>query len=210
MNENIVFIIGLIILLLLTIFIIIALLIRNKKDNIKFQSNQEKLEESLKINEQTTTFAKEQAAQKTMYMQQLNNLVTEISKEKAEKQEIAKRRRVTTKDKENVFKRDNKTCQICGISYDFVENLCEGLGDYLLLEIDHIQSVAQGGTGAEEDNLQCLCWRCNRKKGGKKTNDDIKSKINYGIGYLKPKYLQITSVAQNTQIELKNHIEEEE
>lgn len=66
-----------------------------------------------------------------------------------------------------------------------MESLCEGLGDYLLLEADHIQSVAQGGTGKDIDNLQCLCWRCNRKKGGKKTNEQIKKDIDYGIEQLK-------------------------
>lgn len=119
---------------------------------------------------------------------QYTTFSTRIEEENAAKKEVEKRRRVSPKDKEAIFKRDNKTCQICGISYDFVEDLCEGLGDYLLLEIDHIQSVSQGGTGAEEENLQSLCWRCNRKKGGKKTNEDVKDSITYGVSYLKPKY----------------------
>ena len=81
--------------------------------------------------------------------------------------------------------RDNYTCQICGISRDFLDELCPGLGDYLLLEADHIQSVKRGGTGKDIDNLQCLCWRCNRKKGGNKTNKDVRAEIDYGIWYLK-------------------------
>ena len=56
----------------------------------------------------------------------------------------------------------------------------------LLLEADHIQSVAQGGTGRDTDNLQCLCWRCNRKKGGMRTNNQVRRMIDYGIEYLKP------------------------
>ena len=95
--------------------------------------------------------------------------------------EVAYRRRIRLSDKAEVFERDNYTCQICGISRDFLDSLCYGLGDYLLLEADHIQSVSQGGTGKDIDNLQCLCWRCNRKKGGKKTNEEVKRMIDYGI-----------------------------
>ena len=98
--------------------------------------------------------------------------------------DIAKRRRIRVADKNEVFERDNYTCQICGISRDYLDSFCEGLGDYLLLEADHIQSVEQGGTGSDVDNLQCLCWRCNRKKGGRKTNEQVKRIIDYGIRYL--------------------------
>ena len=98
--------------------------------------------------------------------------------------EIAQRRRIRVSDKNEVFERDNYTCQICGISRDFLDSLCEGLGDYLLLEADHIRSVSQGGTGRDIDNLQCLCWRCNRKKGGRRTNEEVRDMIDYGIDYL--------------------------
>ena len=98
--------------------------------------------------------------------------------------DIAQRRRIRVADKNEVFERDNYTCQICGISRDYLDSFCEGLGDYLLLEADHIQSVEQGGTGSDVDNLQCLCWRCNRKKGGRKTNEQVKRIIDYGIRYL--------------------------
>ena len=100
--------------------------------------------------------------------------------------EIAQRRRIRVSDKNEVFERDNYTCQICGISRDFLDSLCEGLGDYLLLEADHIRSVSQGGTGRDTDNLQCLCWRCNRKKGGRRTNEEVRDMIDYGIEYLDP------------------------
>ena len=98
--------------------------------------------------------------------------------------EVSRRRRIRSTDKEMVFQRDNYTCQICGISRDFLDNLCPGLGDYLLLEADHVRSVKQGGTGRDIDNLQCLCWRCNRKKGGNKTNEEVRTAIDYGIEYL--------------------------
>ena len=100
--------------------------------------------------------------------------------------EVARRRRIRVSDKNEVFERDNYTCQICGISKDFLDSLCYGLGDYLLLEADHIQSVSQGGNGKDVDNLQCLCWRCNRKKGGRRTNEQVKDLIDYGIDYLYP------------------------
>ncbi|HJB68761.1 MAG TPA: HNH endonuclease [Candidatus Fournierella excrementigallinarum] len=35
-----------------------------------------------------------------------------------------------------------------------------------MLEIDHIIPVSKGGR-TEEDNLQTLCWKCNRSKGDK-------------------------------------------
>lgn len=98
--------------------------------------------------------------------------------------DVADRRRIRLSDKQLVLERDNYTCQICGISKDFLDNYCDGLGDYLLLEVDHIKSVSQGGTGSDIDNLQCLCWRCNRKKGGLKTNKQVRNVIDYGIDHL--------------------------
>ncbi|HEX5842416.1 MAG TPA: HNH endonuclease signature motif containing protein, partial [Pseudomonas sp.] len=48
------------------------------------------------------------------------------------------------------------TCQQCGVSVAEEPNL--------LIEIDHVIPISKGGT-TNEDNLQALCWRCNRKKG---------------------------------------------
>ena len=98
--------------------------------------------------------------------------------------EVAGRRRIRVADKRAVFERDNYTCQICGISKGLLDSYCEGLGDYLLLEADHIRSVSQGGTGRDIDNLQCLCWRCNRKKGGYKTNAQVRAMIDYGVEFI--------------------------
>ena len=111
-----------------------------------------------------------------------------INREERMMRDVASRRRIRVSDKNEVLERDNYTCQICGISKDYLDSLCEGLGDYLLLEVDHIQSVSQGGTGDDIDNLQCLCWRCNRKKGGYKTNDEVRRLIDYGMDYLDEKY----------------------
>ena len=54
--------------------------------------------------------------------------------------------------------RDNFTCCTCGNSTHAEPNL--------LLEIDHIIPVAKGGCTVE-DNLQTLCWKCNRAKSDK-------------------------------------------
>ena len=56
------------------------------------------------------------------------------------------------------FERDNYTCKSCGNSTHDEPNL--------LLEIDHIVPVSKGGYTTEE-NLQTLCWKCNRSKGNK-------------------------------------------
>jgi HNH endonuclease. len=109
-----------------------------------------------------------------------------LMREEEMAREVARRRRIRISDKTEVFERDNYTCQICGISKDYLDSLCFGLGAYLLLEADHIRSVSQGGTGRDVDNLQCLCWRCNRKKGGNKTNEQVRRLIDYGIDYLQP------------------------
>jgi 5-methylcytosine-specific restriction endonuclease McrA len=112
------------------------------------------------------------------------NQQSRIRRQEQANREVARRRRIRPSVKNEVFERDNYTCQICGISRDYLDSFCEGLGDYLLLEADHIRSVSQGGTGRDIDNLQCLCWRCNRKKGGNKTNEQVRDMIDYGIGYL--------------------------
>lgn len=117
-----------------------------------------------------------------LYKRQQNQLM----KQEMMYREIAGRRRIRAADKKYVFERDNYTCQICGMSKDYMDSFEEGLGDYLLLEADHIQSVAQGGSGDDVDNLQCLCWRCNRKKGGRRTNEEVMDMIDYGIGFEDP------------------------
>lgn len=65
---------------------------------------------------------------------------------------------MTSKLREYIKKRDNYTCQHYGLSIKDEPNL--------LLEIDHIIPLSKGGL-TNTDNLQTLCWRCNRKKGNK-------------------------------------------
>nr|WP_307776379.1 HNH endonuclease [uncultured Cetobacterium sp.] len=65
---------------------------------------------------------------------------------------------MTSKLREKIKNRDNHTCKKCGLSTRDEENL--------LLEIDHIIPISKGGITAE-NNLQTLCWKCNRSKGAK-------------------------------------------
>ena len=58
----------------------------------------------------------------------------------------------------NPQNRDNYTCCNCGNSTYLEPNL--------LLEIDHIIPVSKGGLTVV-DNLQTLCWKCNRAKSDK-------------------------------------------
>ena len=65
---------------------------------------------------------------------------------------------MTTKLRAHIKERDNFTCCQCGNSTEKEPNL--------LLEIDHIIPIAKGGLTIE-NNLQTLCWKCNRSKGAK-------------------------------------------
>ena len=65
---------------------------------------------------------------------------------------------MTAKLRDRIKVRDNFTCQICSLSTSDEKNL--------LLEIDHVVPLSKGGKSTE-DNLQVLCWRCNRSKGAK-------------------------------------------
>lgn len=65
---------------------------------------------------------------------------------------------MTKKLRDLIKERDNYTCCNCGNSTNVEPNL--------LLEIDHIVPVSKGGRTVEE-NLQTLCWKCNRTKSNK-------------------------------------------
>ena len=68
---------------------------------------------------------------------------------------------MTDKLRTEIKERDNYTCQKCGISVE--------QEPHLLLEIDHIIPVSKNGK-TTLDNLQTLCWKCNRQKSNKLTN----------------------------------------
>lgn len=65
---------------------------------------------------------------------------------------------MTARLRESIKGRDNYTCRQCSISVH--------AEPHLLLEVDHIIPVSKGGLSTEE-NLQTLCWRCNRTKSNK-------------------------------------------
>lgn len=65
-----------------------------------------------------------------------------------------------------IYIRDNFTCRICGLK-PIAQNKCGiEIPDLSLLAIDHIYPIAKGGE-TKLDNLQCLCRKCNLRKGDK-------------------------------------------
>jgi 5-methylcytosine-specific restriction endonuclease McrA len=65
---------------------------------------------------------------------------------------------MTSKLRNSIKKRDNHTCRYCSVSL--------AAEPHLLLEVDHVIPVSKGGSSTP-DNLQTLCWRCNRTKSNK-------------------------------------------
>ena len=63
----------------------------------------------------------------------------------------------------DVMERDNHTCQICGVKTPIK---LRGKHKDRSPEIDHIVPLAKGGADTY-DNVQCLCRKCNQKKGDK-------------------------------------------
>lgn len=86
------------------------------------------------------------------FVSYLSNLV------KFKKSVQGQRALMTPKLREHIKERDNYTCKCCGVSLEDEP--------HLLLEIDHIVPLSKGGM-TTEDNLQTLCWKCNRSKGSK-------------------------------------------
>lgn len=72
----------------------------------------------------------------------------------------AKRKKIATSVRFEVFKRDSFTCQYCGRKAPEV-----------VLELEHIDPVSKGG-GNEILNLVTSCWACNSGKGDRKLDDD--------------------------------------
>jgi hypothetical protein len=85
----------------------------------------------------------------------INHLESKLSMEVLAKEQRAL---MTTKLRTYIKERDKYTCCQCGNSTHEEPNL--------LLEIDHIIPISKGGL-TQEDNLQTLCWKCNRSKGAK-------------------------------------------
>lgn len=73
---------------------------------------------------------------------------------------MEKRKPISKKTRFEIFKRDKFTCQYCGKSAPNV-----------ILEVDHIKPVIEGGTD-KITNLLTSCFDCNRGKGKRKLSDD--------------------------------------
>lgn len=104
---------------------------------------------------------KERTVTITLNIPTLEALSETIAREIRRRESVAGQRALmTAKLREWVKARDQYTCQnpSCGLSIMQEPNL--------LLEVDHIIPISRGGL-SEPDNLQTLCWRCNRAKGSK-------------------------------------------
>ena len=89
----------------------------------------------------------------------LNKFVVYLSELVKFRQSVAGQRALmTTALREKIKERDSYTCRFCKNSTFNEPNL--------LLEIDHIIPLSRGGM-TTENNLQTLCWKCNRNKGSR-------------------------------------------
>ena len=100
----------------------------------------------------------------TLDITNLNKFVVYLSElVKFRKSVKGQRILMTSALREKIKKRDNYTCKYCHNNLEKEPNL--------LLEIDHIIPLSKGGITSEE-NLQTLCWKCNRSKGSKIISND--------------------------------------
>ena len=75
---------------------------------------------------------------------------------------MSKRKNLSNKIRFEVFKRDNFTCQYCGVKAPEV-----------VLNVDHIEPISKGGTN-DIYNLVTSCFECNNGKSDKRLNDNSK------------------------------------
>jgi hypothetical protein len=86
-------------------------------------------------------------------------LIEELSEKiKFRKSAAGQRALMTAKLREYIKHRDSYACQICSVNIEAEPTL--------LLEVDHIKPLSKGGLSTA-DNLQTLCWKCNRSKASK-------------------------------------------
>lgn len=95
----------------------------------------------------------------TLDIPTIDALIGSLSQRIRFRKSAAGQRALMTARLRNLIKsRDNHSCRYCSVS------LSEE--PHLLLEVDHIVPVSRGGLSTP-DNLQTLCWRCNRTKSNK-------------------------------------------
>jgi hypothetical protein len=89
----------------------------------------------------------------------IDALIETLSQKIRYRKSAAGQRALMTAKLRNFIKsRDKHTCRYCSVSL--------AVEPHLLLEVDHILPVSKGGLSTP-DNLQTLCWRCNRTKSNK-------------------------------------------
>ncbi len=89
----------------------------------------------------------------------LENFIQYLANQLTFKNSVKGQRQLMTKSlRERIKIRDHHTCKLCNVSIKDEP--------HLLLEIDHILPLSKGGM-TQEDNLQTLCWKCNRSKSNK-------------------------------------------
>lgn len=95
----------------------------------------------------------------TLNTETIDTLVETLNqKVRFSKSAAGQRALMTAKLREFIKTRDHHTCRYCSVSV--------AAEPHLLLEVDHVIPVSKGGLSTEE-NLQALCWRCNRTKSNK-------------------------------------------
>lgn len=95
----------------------------------------------------------------TLNTRTIDALIEALSQKIRFRKSAAGQRALMTANLRNSIKRrDNHTCRYCSVSL--------AAEPHLLLEVDHIVPVSRGGLSTL-DNLQTLCWRCNRTKSNK-------------------------------------------
>lgn len=100
-----------------------------------------------------------QRAPITLDSQTIDELIELLSEKiKFQKSAAGQRALMTARLRAWIKDRDHHTCRFCGVSLE--------AEPHLLLEVDHIQPVSKGGLTTVE-NLQTLCWKCNRSKSNK-------------------------------------------
>lgn len=119
------------------------------------------------------------------FIDYLSNLI------KFKKSVAGQRALMTSSLREKIKKRDNYTCQQCGASLAVESNL--------LLEIDHIIPLSKGGITAE-DNLQTLCWKCNRSKGAKIFNNISNNEIDESYTLFEQDKIAISEICRLFEI----------
>ena len=101
----------------------------------------------------------------TLNEQTIDALINYIDKNITNSKTASVQRALMTKKlREFIKRRDNFTCQNCLVSTSDQS--------LLLLEVDHIIPVSKGGLSTV-DNLQTLCWKCNRAKSNKLITEEI-------------------------------------